>query len=403
MATRRRVLAFLLPLLLALAFARAGAGEVPESALSRGSLVRPEFLDSEGQVFLYPQRAAGFDAQLFGMNTGGSSSVTVGGLARAGRHGIFFLGQPAPQRFPGSTQYYQAGYAIGAGPFRLGAALRGSYRTEGSGLVLDNPEVNREHYRREEWKGSEKTLEGAVGIGFRAGRWTLDLALERRTEVIESRSEYRDEQNDLPYHYLDDRAFEMETRVDPAWEGASRLSVRIGDGAEVLATGSYARPEYEIDGYARWDSIEIDLSEKERSHVWSGGLAVCFPTEHLDRVTLFSFAKDYLTYETTSNYSYQTSRVQYRKAWIGAAVEREMFRNLTARAGIEGRYERRVDRSYRFYNLESRIETDDRESFGEGYSWGASYRWRNVRLHGVVSASLGLSYIFSALDVHIYF
>lgn len=395
-------------LLIALFALPSFAGEVPESALSRSLRIRPQFLDGEGLLFAFPQRAARAEAQVFA-STGFSSydylsdydptfGAGLGILARAGRVGFFVLTQDTPDWMYGSSTLYQAGLGTRASVCRFGAAVRGAYRSDQS--IQSRDEINGDYWDVDASTVLQRTIEGAFGFGFGAGLLELDLAVE----WLRSRQEI----GRLDRFTIIDTLFAQgRNEVDGAWGCSARLGAPLGGGARVVASGSWIRPEHDWRSAFLADTLFSAAEGRSRSETWHAGLAVSVPTSIVDRVVVSSMLRVRERFDlSTSGYQYGWSTTRYRNWWVAGSVEHSFIDRWTVRAGVEGRYEKLSEASDYFsqYNPDERnVRSSARESAGTDFSWGSSYQWRNIRLDGSVSTTLSLGSPLAALDAHILF
>jgi hypothetical protein len=175
---------FLLVLTTVLSARPLAAGEIPLSAIENATLVPGELLDLPSIIALHPQRSVLAPAQMTALaNTGATTTDrTLFGIARTERHAVFVLTQPMLLQTGSSfsslsiAPVLQGGWALKAGPLRLGTAIRGA--RERSSEVSSSVSSGSFGTREDVDEDLLRLRETAVGLGLGEGAAFLDISFE---------------------------------------------------------------------------------------------------------------------------------------------------------------------------------------------------------------------------------
>ncbi|RPJ44200.1 MAG: hypothetical protein EHM19_07155 [Candidatus Latescibacterota bacterium] len=376
--------------------APAASGEIPESALSHSLRIRPEFLDGEGLLFAFPQRASSVDAQVLSL----SGSGALGMIGRTESAGFFVLAQGTPSHLPGASTLYQAGWGIGLSSFSFGAAVRASYKSEqgqSGRLRIHDPE----EYDFDGSTNLDRSIQGAFGLGVHRGSFRADLAVDWERSSQEGG---RVDRIGSYYDGYDTLWSQAESRNDGAWGASARVAFPLGEKVTAVAVGSWIRPDQDWTSAALADTFFLRRDEKLKIELWRAGVAFAFPGGMLDRIIVSSMVRVREGLDIVPRYDGFMRETAYRNYWISGSVEHAIRPPWVVRAGVEGRYEKST-----FYETRLAIpdqiyyERSGEESMGADFSWGTSYRWRNIRLDGSVSKTLDIDYLLVGLDAHVLF
>lgn len=375
------------------------ASDVPASAYSKSMSMRPELLDHVSLIFMFPQRAADSEGELFATSHAseyslGSSQPGVGLIGKAGRHALFLLAQDKGEEYFGSSVFFHGGWAVSWNSYRLGLAIRGTRKNSDDLSSRDRIHDDNNSLRSNSTR--EKALEGAIGLGYQSHRLKCDIAVE----LLDQEKSY--------YFFNRDYRDTLETNLrdsgDPSLSFKGRIEFQSSGGNRFVAVGGWAKPNREIDGVATIDTLVFDLRDTLEPEQWFGGMALAFPTSHVDLLRLFSFIRVTESHdELTSSSSFTTKKSRTEQVWLGAAVQHEVIEDLVLSAGMEGRYQRVEVLQQRVDDYSDNLEADQNESLGKGFAWGATYRWRDIELTGSARTTLSTNDLFLDLDARLFF
>jgi hypothetical protein len=394
---------------------RAGAGEVPQSALSRSLGLEPELLERSSLVFQFPQTAMSFDAvrdrfpgspsgalpfetreppSLLFASTDGEE-LAMGGIGRRGSLGLFVLSQRAfqPAAFNTRSTVLQAGTAAQWGGLRLGAAIRGSRDREEDAYVTN-------YENQDSGDGTQHVqdfLEYAFGLGIDLGGAALDVVLELPRQSFQIASIRISP---------DTTAIQLSSDAGDAWAGAARVRIPLGERLEWITAGAYREGALEWSGRSFVDSRLRFVRFGTTALDWSVASTLVSTTPYVDRVFVAgAYTRSNIPGLDPNFNELERTEERDRVASITVAAAHAIRPSLSAQVSVSKQYaydrldtdEMRLDFSGPYRTQRTRRT----ERFTDRFAWGLVWEWRRFELASSLSTTLDFFDLFAVLDVRL--
>jgi hypothetical protein len=384
----------------ALGVSPALAGDVPTSAYAQSLLVEPELLESDGLLFVHPQRAAATNAQMFAL--GATDVEGIGGVFRVGSGRLFVLSQDAQlgSDYPLDLEYtvfpssgdsspaplLQLGYANRWGPVRWGGAIRGGHASTRALDVFDDDSDEMETTRR--------FWQGVVGWGATSSRgWSTDFHFALARTDVEATT--RDLGNGVTERHVD--------TVDRLQiEAGTHCRVPVGSRSSLTLAGRYRDTSRQTRTRLVDGATESFTGVFDYSHEWSVGLLVAHESDYLGRIRGFGHYRNFRgpTVSIASAFdSGSTSRFNADVVRFGVSMERAIPYECTLLAGLANAFSIQESLYWRVRTGSIRENKDVRETLSQSFGLGLRRSYGRIHGTGSMRTDLAIADPFLAVDL----
>lgn len=389
---------FLLVLTTVLSARPLAAGEIPLSAIENATLVPGELLDLPSIIALHPQRSVLAPAQMTALaNTGATTTDrTLFGIARTERHAVFVLTQPMLLQTGSSfsslsiAPVLQGGWALKAGPLRLGTAIRGA--RERSSEVSSSVSSGSFGTREDVDEDLVRLRETAVGLGLGEGAAFLDISFE-----IVSR-EFR--ANGLRRFDLDADVVALRVESNSRYGVWMRAGLPISADLSLRAAGGYADETSELTlTQGSSPMVPVTTLDEIAGQRWEASLSLHSSTAALDWDLWTRYANQRgLTAGATSSSTVIYGIRELDHVEGGVSIRRGIWWKLDLYSGVRSSYEtvdRQEFRTDAGGSTKIRLEEDE---IGDAFSWGLSRDFQDFTLGASLRTTLALSDPLATVD-----